>query len=215
MFEFLYIAFDLLWTATFILVIRRGFKDKTFGMPFAAAVVNLVWDLAISFIYPAPAPQLYFEMLFAVFDAIILLQVLRYWRSEFPNVSPARFYSSVVLAFLTAGALIWASRIEWNDPATVYSGNLGNLMGSILFVWMLLQRGDLRGQSFYIALFKWLGTGAASLAFVLFKLPGYPRYDSSVLLPVLGAAMFAYDFVYVVLVYQMCRKQGINPWTRV
>ena len=214
MFEFLYIAFDLLWTATFILVIRRGFQDKTFGMPFAAAVVNLAWDFTISFIYPAPAPQLYFEMLFAVFDAIILFQVLKYWRSEFPNVSPALFYSSVVLAFFTTGALIGVSRIEWNDPATVYSGNLGNLMGSVLFVWMLLQRRDVRGQSFYIALFKLLGTGAASLAFVLFKLPGYPRYDASVLLPVLGVAMFAYDFVYVVLVYQMCRKQGINPWRR-
>jgi len=215
MFELLYIAFDLLWTATFILVIRRGFLDKTFGMPVAAAVINLVWDLAISFIYPAPAPQVYFEILFGVFDAIIIFQILKYWRSEFKSLSPMFFYSSVVLAFLTAGVLVWASRIEWNDTATVYSGNLGNLMGSILFVWMLLQRQDLRGQSFYIALCKWLGTASASLAFVLFRLPGYPRYDASILLPVLGAATFVYDFVYVVLLYQMCRRQGINPWTRI
>jgi hypothetical protein len=212
MFALLYSIFDLLWIAVFVLIIRRGFIDKTFGMPLAAAVVNLSWDFMVSFIYPAPAPQVYFEVLFIVFDAIIIVQALRFWRSEFPALSPELFYASLVLIAITSWALMLAIRFDFKDSLSVYSGFSGNLMGSILFVVMLVQRHDLRGQSFYIALFKWLGTGSASLAFMLYRLPGY---EQSLLVPVLCIGMFVFDLLYVVLVYQMCRKQGINPWTRV
>jgi len=31
----------LFWSVTYILIIRRGFKDKTFGMPMAALCANI------------------------------------------------------------------------------------------------------------------------------------------------------------------------------
>lgn len=204
-------AFDLLWIAVFILIIRRGFLDRTFGLPFAAVLVNLAWDSISSFVYPAPVPQVYFEMLFAVFDVIILYQMLRFWRTEFPYLTPAWFYGAVVLGLITAAVLCLTISNEFKDFANVYAGFGGNLLGSILFVVMLLQRRDVRGQSFYIALAKWLGTGSASLGVILYPPPGFAQ---SILLPTLCLGMFVYDLIYVVLVYRQCRAQDIVPWTR-
>lgn len=207
----LYSIFDLLWIAVFILIIRRGFRDRTFGMPFAAILVNLAWDSISSFVYPAPVPQMYFEMLFAVFDVIILYQLLRFWRTEFSHLTPALMYGSVILGLLTAVVLCLTISNEFKDFANVYAGFGGNLLGSILFVVMLLGRRAVRGQSIYIALAKWLGTASASLGVILFPPPGFAQ---SILLPVLCLGMFVYDFIYVVLVYRQCRAQNIAPWTR-
>ncbi|HJW84331.1 MAG TPA: hypothetical protein VJ754_08495 [Anaerolineae bacterium] len=207
----LFSIFDLLWIAAFVLIIRRGFKDNTFGMPVIAAIVNLTWDAVVSFVYPAPAPQVYFEVLFAAFDMVILYQVFKHWRREFPSLAAGTFYAFVGLAFVTAVALILGVRFEFKDLSSVYSGYAGNLMGSILFVGMLINRSDLRGQSLYIALAKWLGTGAASLGSVIFQLP---NLQGDVLVPILCAGMFVFDLTYVILVYRKSRALGINPWTR-
>lgn len=207
----LFSIFDLLWIATFVLIIRRGFKDNTFGMPVIAAVVNLVWDAIVSVVYPAPVPQVYFEVLFAAFDIVILYQVLKHWRFEFPNVTPSTFFAFIGLAFITAIALILGVRFEFRDFSSVYSGYAGNLMGSILFVGMAIGRSDLRGQSLYIALTKWLGTGAASLGSVIFQLP---NLQGDVLVPMLCAGMFVFDLSYVVIVYGKSKALGVNPWTR-
>jgi len=206
----LYSVFDLLWIAVFVLIIRRGFRDRSYGMPLAAAIANLSWDFLVSFVYPAPAPQVYFEVLFIAFDAVILYQVFRSWRTEFPTLTPGLFFASLALMFVAAWALMLSIRVDFNDSLSVYSGFGGNLMGSMLFVVMLLQRNDLRGQSFYIALFKWIGTASASVAFIVYRLPGY---EQSLLAPVLCIGMFVFDLMYVILVYRMCRRQGINPWT--
>ncbi len=208
----LYSIFDLLWVAVFVMVIRRGFMDQTFGMPFAAMAVNLAWDSIASFVYPVPAPQVYFEMLFAVFDVVILYQLLKFGRKEFPTLTPPQFYGAVVLTLVTAAAMSLSITLEFKDYSNVYAGFGGNLMGSIVFVTMLLQRNDVRGQSFYIALAKWLGTGAASLGVTLFPVPGFA---GSILLPILCLGMFVYDLIYVGLVYRQCRAQGIVPWRRV
>jgi hypothetical protein len=207
----LYSVFDLLWIAVFILIIRRGFLDRTFGLPFAAVLVNLAWDTISSFVYPVPVPQVYFEMVFAVLDVIILFQLLKFWRTEFSSLTPALFYGAVGLGLITAAVFCLVISNEFRDFGNVYAGFGGNFMGSVLFVVMLLQRGNVRGQSIYIALAKWLGTASASLAVILYPPPGFA---SSVLLPTLCLGMFVYDFIYVVLIYRQCRAQNIAPWTR-
>jgi hypothetical protein len=207
----LFTLFDVLWIVAFVLMIRRGFKDNTFGMPVIAAIVNFTWDVVVSFVYPAPAPQVYFEVLFAAFDVVILYQVFKHWRREFPTLTAGAFYTFVGLAFATTVALILGVRFEFKDFSSVYSGYAGNLMESILFVGMVISRSDLRGQSLTIALAKWLGTGAASLGSVLFRLP---NLQGDVLVPILCAGMFVFDLTYVILVYRKSRALGVNPWTR-
>jgi len=40
-------------------MIRRGFKDKTFGMPFAALCANISWEAIFAFVTPHSSPQIY------------------------------------------------------------------------------------------------------------------------------------------------------------
>ena len=42
----------LFWSATYILIIRRGFKYKTFGMPMAALCANISWEAIFAFVTP-------------------------------------------------------------------------------------------------------------------------------------------------------------------
>ena len=49
----------LFWSATYILIIRRRFKDKIFGMPMAALCANILWEAIFAFVTHHSTPQLY------------------------------------------------------------------------------------------------------------------------------------------------------------
>jgi hypothetical protein len=67
-------------------------------------------------------------------------------------------------------------------------------------------RNGVRGQSMYIAIFKWLGTLAPTIQV-------YGQTGSNLIL-VLGAAVFVYDVVYIGLLYRKFVELGLNPFTR-
>jgi len=204
--------FFVCWTVVFVMIIRRGFIDQTYGVPFVAIFVNLAWDFECAFIYKLPVPQVYTEILFAVFDVIIMVQLFKYWQREFPALSQTVLYIMGGLTLITGLAICVATTLQFNDTWNFYSGYAGNFLGSVLFNFMLLQRKDVRGQSIYIALLKGFGTGAASLGLTFFPPPGY---EHSILLPVIGLATFISDMIYVALIYRQCQRQGLAPWKRV
>ncbi len=53
------IASGVFWTLTYLLIIRRGFQDKTYGMPFFALCANISWEFIFSFVLPHTPPQRY------------------------------------------------------------------------------------------------------------------------------------------------------------
>jgi len=200
----------LLWTATYILVIRHGFKEKTFGIPFAALCANISWEIIFTFIHPHSAPQIYINYLWFFLDAIIVFQFLKYGRSEFPKFSRKQFYFVFVLGISIAFSMIYSINSEFDDWSGAYAAFGQNLMMSVLFIGMLLSRNDLRGQSIYIAIFKMLGTCVASLAFYLYR----SIAQDSTLFLALFIGIFVFDIIYVVMVYQKHRELGISPWKR-
>ena len=58
------------WTLVYILIINRGFQDRTFGMPLTALCANLSWEFIFSFIYPQNPPQNYINITWLAFDII-------------------------------------------------------------------------------------------------------------------------------------------------
>ena len=89
---------------------------------------------------------------------------------------------------------------------------------AVLYVEMILKRKSIAGQSIYIALFKLIGTVFASLCFVIAPYPnaahpGTPA-PGELLWPLLYAAIFAFDAIYVALVYSRCKAEGVDPWKR-
>lgn len=199
----------LFWSATYLLMIRRGFKDKTFGMPFAALCANISWEAIFAFVTPHSTPQIYINYIWFSLDVVIVYHLLKYGKKEFPQFSSRTFYPVFVLGLGTAFVMILTVGEELEDSIGMYAAFGQNLMMSVLFVTMLLGRNNLRGQSIYIALFKMLGTGLSSTAFYLYR----PGIQDSFLMQVLFVSIFVFDIIYFVMVYQKSKQQGI-VWKR-
>jgi len=200
----------LFWSLTYILIIRRGFKDKTYGMPLAALCANISWEGVFSFIFPVSPVQLYINYIWFLLDAIIVLQFLNYGKSEFPTLPYKKFYAMFLLALTTAFLLVLSITMEFDDWQGAYAAFGQNLMMSVLFIVMLFSRDNLKGQSIYIALFKMFGTGISSLAFYLYQ----PISQGSVLFHFLFISIFVYDIIYVSLIYKKYREYNIPLWSR-
>jgi hypothetical protein len=52
MFDILLVGSGVLWTITYLLIIRRGVLDRTYGMPLVALCANLSWEFIFSFVFP-------------------------------------------------------------------------------------------------------------------------------------------------------------------
>jgi hypothetical protein len=194
----------LFWSATYILIIRRGFKDKTFGMPMAALCANISWEIIFAFFSPHDAPQLYVNYIWFSLDVVIVIQFLKYGKKEFPNISRWQFFAIFVLGISIAIPMILAVNYQLEDNVGAYAAFGQNLMMSILFVTMLINRKGIEGQSFYIALFKMIGTGLSSIAFYLYR----PIAQDSILLQFLFIAIFVFDLIYTVGIYRKYKNNG-------
>jgi hypothetical protein len=188
----------LFWSMTYILIIRRGFKDKTFGMPMAALCANISWEMIFAFFTPHNPPQLYVNYIWFSLDAVIVMQFLKYGRKEFTNISKWQFFSVFGLGTTIAIPMILAVNYQLEDNVGAYAAFGQNLMMSVLFVTMLINRKGVDGQSLYIALFKMVGTGLSSLAFYIYK----PIAQDSILLQFLFIAIFVFDLIYIIGIYQ-------------
>jgi len=199
----------LFWSATYILIIRRGFKDKTFGMPMAALCANISWEMIFAFFTPHEPPQLYVNYIWFSLDAVIVMQFLKYGKKEFSHISKWQFNAVFVLGMAVAIPMILAVNHQLEDSVGAYAAFGQNLMMSVLFVTMLINRKGIDGQSFYIALFKMIGTGLSSMAFYLYR----PIAQDSILLQFLFLAIFIFDLIYLVGIYKKC-KNITHPFKR-
>jgi hypothetical protein len=197
------------WSLTYVLIIRKGFKDKTYGMPLAALCANISWEAIFSFIHPATSPQIYINYAWFVLDGIIVYEFLRFGKKEFQKLSSLLFYGVFLFTLAMAFCSVLFITHQFNDWQGAYAAFGQNLMMSVLFINMFLNRNDLRGQSFYIALFKLLGTGIISLAFYLYQ----PISHGSFLMPFLYISTFVCDALYTSLVY--LRSNNMRKLSRI
>jgi hypothetical protein len=189
-------------------IIKRGFQDQTFGMPFPALAANLSWEFIFAFLLPHGRPQVYINIVWFTFDVVILYQALRFGKSVVKDLLPDNlFYPTFLLTLLVAFGAVLSITYEFQDWQGKYAAFRQNLMMSILFVTMLLRRNSISGQSIYIAVFKIVGTLLPSIAFFTF-------YSSSPLLNFLYVTIFVFDWIYIRLLYLKYRELGVNVWTR-
>ena len=191
-FDAIMVGSGVLWTLAYLLIIRRGFLDRTYGMPLVALCANLSWEFIFSFVYPHDLPQRAVNVVWFSFDLVILLQLLLYGPREFADLPRRAFYAVLALALATSFGAVLAVTLEFDDFDGAYSAFGQNLMMSVLFIAMLRSRGSLRGQSVGIALLKLGGTALASFAFYFHN----PDYAGSVLLPFIYITTLIFDGVY-------------------
>lgn len=217
---------SLFWTITYVLIIRCGAKDRTYGMPLVALGANLSWEaifLVVTLSNNAYDARLALLLPWALLDVAIVVQCFRYGKGDFHHPWIAKyFHVGLVLIIAMAAAVLLAIIHEFDDAIGWYAAFGQNLMMSILFVCMLLRRDSVKGQSIYIAIAKFLGTLFAFLMALFWSPPtlhehwaellpdGY--YPIAPLLVVLYGGIFLFDVLYIVMVHQKSRELSLSPW---
>jgi hypothetical protein len=158
----------LCWTIVYIDGIRIGIKDKSYAIPFWALALNLAWEL----LYAVEGygeyglkTQTIINVVWFVFDVGIFYTFFRYGQKYFPAyLKRSWFYAWGVMGLATAFVLQYLFIQEFGlHLGAKYSAYLQNLLMSILFIVMLVQRGSREGQTLLIAVSKWLGTLAPTI----------------------------------------------------
>lgn len=194
------LGMGLFWIITYILVIYKGWQDKKYGMPMAAICANISWEFIFAFIYPQNDLQRYITLIWLVLDIFILMQFLRYAPSEYRRILTKKIlYGSFLVTLLFSMLMIFGIVYEFRDFEGKYTAFFQNLMMSGLFIALLLQRGNLAGQSMGIAVCKMVGT--------LFAAVGFYLYFRSPLITIISMATLFYDGLYILLIYRLKRKQ--------
>jgi hypothetical protein len=202
-FDAIMVGSGVLWTLTYLLIIRQGFAHHTYGMPLAALCANISWEFIFAFVYPHDLPQRAVNVVWLSFDVVILIQLLLYGPREFATLPRRLFYAAFALALATAFGAVLTMNLQFDDSDGAYSAFGQNLMMSILFLTMLYSRGTMRGQSVWIAVLKMGGTALASFSFYFFN----PDYDGSILLPFLYVAILIFDGIYVGATTAFARRE--------
>ncbi|MGL4620499.1 transmembrane-type terpene cyclase [Chroococcidiopsis sp.] len=199
----------IFWTITYLLIIRRSIQDKSVGMPLVALCMNISWEFIFSFVFPSRKPQLYINYVWFFLDLVIVIQYLKFNKFEFSKHFPQNFFHPTFFSVLAVSFfnMLFITYEFGRDRGAIYTAFQINLIMSMLFISMLLSRGDVRGQSMYIAIAKTIGTACASLSL-------YLSGSSSMLLIFLYLSIFLFDLVYSVLFYIKIKEQKINPWKR-
>jgi hypothetical protein len=160
----------IFWTAAYILIIRKGFGDKSYGMPFVALAFNLSWEIIFSFIFPPQPPQYYINIIWFLFDCIIVYQFVRFGKSDNEYDLPARwFYVFVASVFFLAFLHTLTMALELRDFIGKYSAFTMNLTMSVLYVVLYFRRKSLAGQSIAIAVCKMRGDALDPFYFFMVK----------------------------------------------
>ena len=191
----------LAWSFTYVMIIYISVRHRTYAMPMLAMVTNLSWEFLFTFVYPmvGGVVQEAVNVSWLVLDVAIVATFIRFWRSDFPATLQAWPWPVLLGSFAFAVPLLIAT-------VTLFGPNLGsdytafgdNLMMSVLFLTMLLRRGNTRGQSVWIAAGKLVGTALASVSTYLYDPP-------SDVLKVMCVEIFLLDALYLYLVLKAPR----------
>jgi hypothetical protein len=226
------------WLLAYLLIIYRGFKDESFGMPVVALIGNIAWEFIFGLGIESGCPATWAScpgtviqirnFIWLLFDFLILYTVLKYGRRHFTGVLQ-RFFTPIVLSsIVVAGLLIYSIVQEFwirNQWGVVINGATPE------FLPLTLQ-----GASYYT------GFGLNAMMSILFVFMMYRRQSiegqslyiaiskwlgslaaygfmladgiQGPVVNILYAVVFVFDLFYIWQVYTQCRAEGINPWTR-
>jgi len=204
-----------LWSLAYALYIRRGFIDKTYGIPALAIIGNFAWEAqGITIMFSLPQVnilQVGVNAVWFVLDLFIVYQLVRWGQPKFVEHTGYPgwwFYIWFALAFIMLNFLFLTISLEMNDPYGHYGSYTLNLYMSLLFIQRLATQQTVAGQSLYAGLGRQFGTGIYAVAATEFL--GFRPYLMTVFI-----SIFVFDTVYNVLLYRALVRDGIRPWGRV
>lgn len=209
------------WTIAYIDGIRRGFRDRSYAIPFYALALNFAWESLYTYFgfrINGINVQNIFSALWLTFDIGILYTYFKFGRKYFPGwrLSPpadaggtdktSAFIGWSILGLVTAFALEYSFVREFGvAKGAPYSAFMQNLLMSVLFIAMLVRRGNREGQSMTIAVNKWIGTLAPTIVYGILGEGGFPR--GSFLILTAGILCSVFDLIYISI---LARTKALN-----
>lgn len=199
---FLIIFSGVAWSLAYLDAIRLGLRQHTYAMPLWALALNITWELlhglygyaAYGMVIQVTINAVWFPL-----DCVILYTYFRFGRQYFPQQLDQRLFylwSGTALAIALVLQYMFIQQFPLLVAAT-YSAFLQNLLMSVLFIVMLVQRGSSAGQSKLIAYSKFLGTLATS---VLLGIIGYDFLGGpSLFILTIGGMIALVDLAYIIL----------------
>lgn len=168
----------------------------------------------------------------AILDAIIVFTILKFGRKYFTDQRFVHKYYYFLIFFAIATAftviyLIMSQMYTQNIYPVVVNGKIPNflvvgvqggiytgwgdaLMMALLFIAMFYARENLEGQSFYIALFMFIGNIFAYLVDFIAS-----DFTLLALIHVLVGVSLVVNLVYVFMTYNKTKEMGLSPWRRI
>jgi len=207
------------WTLAYLLIIIKGIRDKSYGMPLVPLALNVAWEFIFSFVYPTfhTSSHAYFNIIWLLLDLWIIYLFFKngksYLQKEY-KTNTKEFYLLSISAFtLSFLVMIWAapffeSAIFFNHDfvhTTTFIAYFQNIIISVCFVLMYYQRRSSEGQSFLIGLFKFIGTPLAGIY--------YLQTHKEPFVWALFSVIFVFDIWYMILIYKQLLLEKKNPWT--
>lgn len=193
------------WTLTYVLAIRQAVRDGRVGVPAYMIAVNFAWEFSLTFLLEQTPSQRQMNVVWVLFNSVLLCQAFRYGRRDHPGLSPRTFRWSLCGVLAWASVTVMAGANEFHDMDGMYTGMIIQVPLSAAFLLMLRRRGSSAGQSMYIGVAKFAGSVFAGLtAFVV--------HPSHLLLKVLVATYVALDVAYLVLLRRTMRAEGRPLW---
>ncbi|PPQ30633.1 hypothetical protein CCR94_12035 [Rhodoblastus sphagnicola] len=192
----------LCWTIVYIEGIRLGFREKTYAMPLWALALNFFWEIFNSILGYAEVgfdAQVVINIVWAICDVFLVVTFFRYgYRYAKKYLSFKSFIFGSLLVFAVAAVVEYAFIMEFGlAHGRAYAAFLQNLLMSVLFIKMFIDRRGDEGQSLIIAVGKWIGTLAPTILFGLIGGGGLPGPNTFLL--IVGLLCSLFDIVYILL----------------
>lgn len=201
------------WTVVYVASIRIGMRDKSYAMPFWALALNIAWEFlhaTLGFREAGLTLQIGINFVWFLLDLGLLYTFFRYGRKYFPShFHPAWFFVWGAVGLASAFILQYVFIAEFGLwMGAIYSAFLQNLLMSILFIVMLVQRSSSDGQSLLIAISKCIGTLAPTIFMGVLGISGYMVANRFVL--VTGGLIFFFDLAYIWLLATTKQKEHLE-----
>lgn len=192
------------WIAAYLLILKKCFRDKTYGLPVVAICLNFGWELLASFVFPNPVALWHaFDRIWLGVDVILAYQLLRWGQKEqrIPEIKKY-FYWVVALTFVVGVWGQYAFVDSYRDRLGLVGAFGVNLIMSILFIFFYFDRKKTtRGISKGGAVCKMLGTLGTSIeCHYVVRLIDADMQDLA-FLTFLSATIFIADCIYILLVF--------------
>lgn len=202
----------LCWAIVYVEAVRVGVRDRTYAIPIFALGLNLAWEAlyAVHGLFMSPGAGAFVRMhtginlVWVAFDVAILWTFFKFASNEWPQLGRSLIYLMGALALVVGVAVQIAFYAEFGPrDGGIYAAFAQNLLMSVLFLNMLVQRRGPRGQSMVIAFAKMVGTLAPTIS--LGFLSGFNPY-----VVVLGLLCLLFDSLYALGLWSVKDAHGVT-----